>query len=167
MSPLVSFFVYGQALGALAGAFAAVWSELSFIRAMRDGKLDAAERAHLRVIGNGLRFGMSLLLLSSLGLVVEAYLLQTPLQPALTASYWTFIALALLIIVLSWALARRRLSFSIGTAALFTAWWFLVYLTFGWLPILSFGTAVALYVVLTGIFYAVFHYARLLSLRKK
>lgn len=166
MDILISFLVFCQALGALVGALTAIWSELVYMRAMRDGRIDTAERAHLRVIGSGLRFGMTLLLLSSFGLVVVAYILHTTLQPASTASYWTSIALALLIIGISWALARRRISFALGSAAVFTAWWFLTYLTLGWLPPLTFSAAIALYVVLSAIFYALFHYVRLLALRK-
>jgi len=144
----------------------AVWSELAYIRAMRDGTIDTAERAHLHVIARGLRFGMTLLLLASLGLVIVAYVLHATQQPALSVSYWTLIALALLIIVISWALSRGRISFSLGSATLFTSWWFLVYLTFGLLPLLTFGAAVAFFVVATALFYALFHYVRLLALHK-
>jgi len=166
MTTLVSFLVFFQALGASIGAITAVWSELAYIRAMRDGTINTAERTHLRVIGNGLRFGMSLLLLASFGLVVVAYILHTTPQPASTTSYWTSIALASLIIGISWALSRGKISFALGSAAVFTAWWFLTYLMFGWLPPFSFGSAVALYVVLTAIFYALFHYIRLFALHK-
>ena len=81
----------------------------------------------------------------------------------MTPSYWTFVALALLIISVSWALSRRHISFTFGSASIFTAWWFLVYLSFGWLS-LSFGAAVMSFVVATAIFYAVLYYARLLAL---
>ncbi len=166
MPTLVFFLVSLQALGAAIGALSVIWSEITYIRAMRDGALDVAERAHLRVIASGLRFGMFLLLLSSLGLVIAAYVLKATAQPALTASYWTVIILSLLIIGVSWALSRRLISFALGSAAIFTGWWFLAYLTFGWLPPLSFGAAVAFYVVATAIFYALLAAARYLSLRK-
>lgn len=166
MPTSVSLFVFLQALGASIGALSVVWSEIAYIRAMRDGTIDAAERVHLRAIATGLRFGMFLLLLSSLGLVITAYTLKATAQPALTASYWTVIVLALLIIGVSWALSRHRISFELGSAAVFTAWWFLAYLTFGWLPLLSFGAAVAFYVVATVIFYALLASARYLALRK-
>ena len=132
------------------------------MRAMRDGKVDSAERAHLSVLTHGLRFGMTLLLLASLGLVVVSYIQHNSLQPALTPSYWMFIALALLIITVSWSLARRHVSFGLGSAALFTAWWFLVYLSFGWL-LISFGSAVMAFIVMTAIFYAILHYARIVT----
>ena len=125
MAALVSFLVFCQALGASVGALTALWSEFAYVRAMRDGKIDVAERAHLDIIAKGLRFGMALLLLASLGLVIVAYVVRAIPQPALTPSYWTLIVLALLVIGVSLALSRRRISFTLGSAIVFTAWWLL------------------------------------------
>lgn len=167
MAALVSLLVFCQALGATAGALAAVWGEISYINAMRDGALDAAERAHLRSIARGLRWGMPLVLLSSLGLVIVAYARHAALQPALSAGYWTLIALAFLIIAVSWALSRRRISFAFGSALVFTAWWFLAYLTLGRLYPLSFGAATAFFVVVTAIFYGILVTARFFAHSKR
>ncbi len=163
MTVLLSFLVFCQALGASVGAFTALWGEFSYIRAMRDGKLDVAERAHLHIIGRGLRFGMTLLLLASLGLVIVAYTLHGTPQPALTPAYWTLIVLALLIIGVSWALARRHISPALGSATAFTAWWFLAYLTLGLLSPLPLSSSIALLVVATAVIYALFYYVRMLA----
>lgn len=151
-------------LGALVGAFTAVWSEIAYVRAMRDGHIDTAERAHLHVLARGLRFGMLLLLLASLGLVIADYSLHASLQSALSPSYWISVLLAFLIIGVSWALSKRRISFAFGSAIVFTAWWFLAFLILGQLPTLSFGAATALFVVATAIFYALLQYGRFLLL---
>ncbi|OGG78325.1 hypothetical protein A3A36_00815 [Candidatus Kaiserbacteria bacterium RIFCSPLOWO2_01_FULL_52_12b] len=166
MTTLVYFLVFCQALGALLGTLMAIWGELAYVRSMRDGNIDHAERAHLHAIARGLRFGMSLLLFSSFALVVVMYVLQASQQPALTESYWTFIALVFLVIGASWALSRKRISFALGSAVAFTAWWFLTFLTSGQLPTFSFGATVALYVVGVAILYALFHYTRLLLVSK-
>ena len=166
MTTLVPFLTFCQALGVFIGAFTALWSEFAYVRAMRDGKIDAAERAHLRIIGRGLRFGMSLLLLASLGLVIVAYVLHTTQQPALTADYWTVTVLTLVIISISWALSRRHISFAFGSAILFTAWWFLAYSTLGWILPLSFGASILFFIVATAIFYGILEYARFLALHK-
>jgi hypothetical protein len=166
MTALVLFLFFCQAFGAVVGALTALWSELAYIRAMRDGKIDAAERAHLRIIGNGLRFGMALLLLASLGLVIAAYAEHVAFQPALSASYWIFIALAFIIIGVSWALSKRFISSVLGSAIAFSAWWFLVYLTLGKLPVLSFGAAAAFFVVATALFYAVLALARFIARKR-
>ncbi|OGG76272.1 hypothetical protein A2950_01505 [Candidatus Kaiserbacteria bacterium RIFCSPLOWO2_01_FULL_55_19] len=167
MLPFIFLLVFFQALGALVGAFSAVWSELAYVRMMRDGRIDHAERAHLDYIGHGLRWGMSLLFLASFGLVVVSYLLQAATQPALTAQYWLFIMLGLLVTTASWALSRKQVSFKLGTAVTFTGWWFLVFLTLGQMPPLSFGASIAFFVIATAIFYALLHYARLLMVRGK
>ena len=163
MTSLISFLVFCQALGASIGAVTVLWGEFAYIRAMRDGEIDIAERAHLDIIARGLRFGMTLLLLASLGLVIVAYILQSATQPALAPSYWTLIMLSFLVIGISWALSRKKVSFAAGSAIIFTSWWFLSYLTLGWLPHLSFGSAVALLVVATVVAYALFYYIRLLA----
>ena len=163
MTAFVSFLLFCQALGASIGAVMTLWSEFAYLNAMRDEKIDVAERKHLDIIARGLRFGMTLLLLASLGLVVTAYTLHAAPQPALTPAYWVLILLALLIIGISWALSRRHVSFALGSAIIFTSWWFLSYLTLGWLSPLTFGSTVALLVVSTAVIYALLHYLRLLS----
>ena len=165
MTALILCLLFCQVLGAFAGALAAIWSEVAYVIAMKDGKIDIAERVHLEHIGRGLRFGMSLILLSSLALVILSYAVGTVIQPALTASYWIFIALALLIIGISWALSRRKFSFGLGSAAVLTAWWLLVYVTLGDISI-SFGAALALYFVLTAVIYAVLSAIRFFALQK-
>jgi hypothetical membrane protein len=161
---VVSILIFGQALGAAIGACTAVWGERSYVKAMKNGRVDQAEHAHLLVIGQGLRYGMSLLLLASFGLVVVSYLEGTAPQLALSSSYWILMFLALTVITVSSALARRRLPFHLASATLFTAWWFLVYLSFGWLS-LSFGAAVMSFVVASVIFYGVLYFARSLASR--
>lgn len=163
MAALISFVLFCQVLGALIGAYTTIWGELAYIRAMRDGKVDHAERAHLRVIAHGLRFGMVLLLISSFTLVVIAYLSHSALQPAFTSTFWTLITFSLLVVYVSWALSRKHISFALGSAIAFTAWWFLAYTTLGWMPPLSFGGTVGFFVVATGIFYAILQYARILA----
>ncbi len=164
MTALVLFFFFCQALGAAIGVAASLWGEMSYMSAMWKGQKDIAERAYLRIIGSGMRYGLGLSLLASLFLVILAYVFNTSPQPALTASYWMFIAFAFLIIISAWAIVRKHVSFALGSAATLTAWWLLAYLTLGRLPVFSFGSAIALYVILTAIVYAVLRYVRFLAL---
>lgn len=167
MDTIIAFIVLCQAFGAFVGAGTTIWGELAYLRAMRDGTIDAAERAHLRIIAHGLRFGMTLLLLSSFALVVVAYLLHAQRQPAVTPSYWALILIALVVVWVSWALSRKKISFPLGSAIAFTAWWFLAYLTIGWVPELSLGATIGFFVVATGIFYGVLAYSRMLTHPKR
>lgn len=155
MSIIIPLLIIFQGLGALGGAFSAVWAEIAYLRAIRDGKIDAAERRHLAVIAHSLRFGMSLLLLSSFGLVLIAYLMDLSIQPAVTESYWLLIGLALVTIATTWALSRKLVSFRLGSAVVFTAWWFLAYLTFGFFPTLSLLQSIALVVTAGVSFYLI------------
>ena len=164
LTSLVLFLLFCQALGACVGVFTAMWGEIAYIHSMADGKVDAAERAHLRIIAHGLRFGMMLSLIASLALVGVSFTLREATPPALTASYWIFMALALFIVGVSWTLSRRHISFALGSAAILTAWWLLAYLTLGRFP-LSFGATVAFYIVLTAVIYAILRIIRFLSLR--
>lgn len=165
MTTLVSVLVFCQAFGAVIGTFTAVWSEISYAWAMRDRRIDEAERNHLRIIGHGLRFGLLLLLVSSLGLVIAAYVLGAA-QPALSAGYWVQLTLVFIIIVISWNISRRRTPYVHLSAIAFTAWWFMLYLTLGQLPALSFGAFVSYFVIATGILYLVLAIARYYAIGK-
>ncbi|MBI3572555.1 hypothetical protein HY091_03455 [Candidatus Kaiserbacteria bacterium] len=161
---LAAILVSLQALGAIVGVVGVMWGEMSYVRAMKDGAIDTAERIHLSHIARALRFGMMLLLLASLGLVVLAFSAHAPLQPAEQSAYWIEMLLALLIIFLSYALSRRKVSFALGSASIFSAWWFLALLAFGQLPSLTLGAAIALYLIATGILYGLLWYARMLAM---
>jgi len=163
MDLIIPALIFGQALGALFGAGAAVWGEFAYVYALKDGRIDDAERAHLEVIGKGLKFGMSLILLSSIGLVISAYVVGGTPQPVLTDSYWILMVLSLIVIGVSWALSHKHMSFFVATAIAFTAWWFLVYLTFGQLPTDTFGATMAFFVVAAVIFSGILFSNRKLS----
>lgn len=167
MESTITFIVLCQAFGAFVGAATTIWGEFAYLRAIKDGTVDTAERAHLRVIAHGLRFGMTLLLVASFALVVVAYLLHAQSQPAVTSEYWALMIVALVLVGVSWALSRKHISFALGSAIAFTAWWFLAYLTIGWVPNLSFGGTVGFFVVATAIFYGVLAYARMLAHPKR
>jgi len=103
------------------------------------------------------------ILISSFGLVLVAFL-SYGMQPAETASYWTMIFFALVVVGLSWALSRRKISFALGSAALFSGWWLLAALTLGKAPFVGFGSALAFYAIATGVFAGILYYARMLIL---
>ncbi|MFZ1075601.1 MAG: hypothetical protein WAN50_04480 [Minisyncoccia bacterium] len=166
MADIVSLLVLCQALGAAAGVFLAIRGEIAYVQAMRDGKIDRAERAHLDLLANGLRFGMTAILFSSLCLVILSYAASFVPQPALSTSYWFLITLALIVTLVSWALSRNRISFAFGSAIIFTGWWFLTYLNFGLLPGLSFGPLFAFFVVAVAVFYGLLQTLRYFALHR-
>lgn len=161
MEALVSLLVFSQALGALTGTSAAVLGEYFYIKAVRDGKIDAAERFHLRTASQGVRYGMTLIVITSFALVITDYLREVPVQPALRVEYWIYSTLVLLVIGFSWALSRGHVSFALGSAVTLSGWIFITYLSFAREPLLSFGSTVALFIIATAVLYAVLHYARI------
>ncbi len=161
MEALVSFVVFVQSLGVLVGLGYATLGEYFYIQAMRDGRIDIAERLHLRTISKGVRYGMTLVVLTSFGLVITDYLRDVPVQPALTPQYWVFMSLILLVIGFSWALSRSRVSFALGSAVTLSGWIFLVYMALTREPLLSFGSTVALFVITTALLYAALYYSRI------
>ncbi len=163
MGSFVIFILFCQALGAIIGTATVVWGELSYLRAIRDGRIDEGERKHLEMIARGLRFGMTLLLLASLALIFVAYASHDVMQPGLMSEYWLLVLGALLIVAVSWALSRKVISFALGSAVLFTAWWFLTYLTLGAFSVTSFGAVIGFFIVAIVIFYGVLQYIRMLS----
>lgn len=147
---LLYLFVVLQAIGAIIGAGGAVLGELSYFRAIRDGRIDRAERDHLSVIAGALRFGMLILLCSSIALVLVAYIYSSPLQLAYTAGYWALMTFALAVIAASWALARRKIAFWLGSAIAFTGWWMMALISLGRFPALGFG-ATLLFGIVAGV----------------
>lgn len=165
MHEIEPFLLFCQTLGALGGAFSAVAAEIAYVRALRDGHIDKAERRHLELLTHGLRYGMLLLLLASIGTVVYAYVYHAPTQPALSTSYWIFMVLALIVIILTWATGRKVISFSVGSAGLFAGWWCMAYLAMGLFPQLSLVSSLFAYLILAGVFLGLLHYARFLTIK--
>jgi hypothetical protein len=161
MNALLFSFALLQAVGSVVGAGGAVFAEIFYLRAIQDGTIDDAERAHLRIVANALRWGMLILLVGSIGLVLTDFIYDVPVQPALTHAYWIEMGLAFAIIFFSWALSRRRVGFIVSSAAVFAGWWFMALLVFGRLPYITFGAAAALYVVTTAVIAALLFYVRI------
>jgi len=98
MTALLTIGALLQAVGAVLGAGGSVFAEIFYLRAIQDGRIDEAERAHLRVVAGALRWGMLILLVGSITLVVTDFVYLVPVQPALTHAYWTLMGLAFAII---------------------------------------------------------------------
>lgn len=160
MQSLTILFVILQAVGAILGAGGAVWGEITYFQAIRDGRIDRAEREHLGVIARALRWGMLVLLLSSIALVLLAFIVESPVQLAVTPSYWALMTFALAVIWASWALSRRKVAFWFGSAVAFTGWWMMALLALGRFPALSYGAMLAFAVVACAIIAGILAYLR-------
>ncbi len=160
MDALASLLVFIQSLGAVTGILFSALGEYFYVKAVRDGRVDAAERLHLLTASRGVRYGMTLVVLASFGLVITDYVRDVAVQPALTAEYWVFMTLTLTVIGFSWALSRKYVSRTLGSAITLSGWIFLVYMTLTRESVLSFGSVIALYAITTALLYAALHYFR-------
>ncbi len=160
MNFALSLFALLQAIGAIIGAGGVVISELFYFRAIRDGRIDTAEREQLQLIAGALKLGMILLLISSIALVLVNFIFVTPIQPALTSPYWSEMTIALVVITSSWALSRGKVKHWLGAASVFSGWWFLVFLTLGRSAPMSYGASLAIYVVFVALIAVILGYLR-------
>ncbi len=150
----------GQLMGAVVGAASAVLAEVWYLEALRDGKVTRKENKHIAVATHGLRFGMSLVLLSSLGLLVTDYLLGGGRSAVLTPSYGALFGIIVLIFAISWTMSKRPKTFAWGSLVTFSAWWFMVYLTLGALPIDSLVAAAGIFLGTLLLLSVILHSAR-------
>ena len=162
MNTLTLLFTLMQAAGAVVGAGGSVFAELFYLRAVKDGAIDEAERAHLSTVAGALRIGMLIYLIGSVGMVIMSFAYLTPLQPALTHTYWIQAGLVFAILFFAWALSRKLVSFTVGSAGVFAGWWFITFLVFEKLPAITFGAAVGIYLVATAVVAAFLYYVRTL-----
>lgn len=115
-------------LGALLGAGSVTLAEWWYLHGVAHGKLDAVETRHIKSTFFGLRWGMSLVLLSGLGLIVVEYFLPEVPQHVLFTPFWMTNALTVLILILGFLLSRKLVPLWFGGSASFTAWWMIVLL---------------------------------------
>ena len=159
-------FALGQLVGATIGAVYAILAELRYLQAIRDGKVTTRERRHILATQRGLRFGMSVVLLSSLGLVLVGYVNQGA-GFVLAPSYLAFVGLVVLIVTLSWVMSKRPRTFVWASLLTFTGWWYMVYLTMGALPVTSLAAAVSMYLVVLALLSSILHGARSFAKRRR
>src|SRR3989338_4994025 len=134
MNTLTLLFTLMQDAGAVVGAGGTVFAELFYLRAGKDGAIDEAERAHLSTVAGALRVGMLIFLIGSVGMVIMSFAYLTPLQPALTHTYWIQAGLVFAILFFAWALSRRLVSFTVGSAGVLAGSGVIPFLLFFNLP---------------------------------
>jgi hypothetical protein len=171
-SELLSFFAILHTAGALIGVGMVTFAEVFYTKAASDGIIDHHERKYLRHLFNGLRFGMTLVLVSSFGLIVLEYLIPNAPQDVLAAPFWTLQTLTLLVLLFGSMLSRKRGAWWFASAAVLTAWWIMLLIDLGFLNQFSYFMYLFTYIAATLIVAALLGYLRILLtpkhiLRKK
>ncbi len=161
---LVFIFATLTSLGAALGAVGITMGELFYTRAAADGKIETCEKEYIRATFWTLRYGMSLVLISSIAQIVTQYFAIDAPQDVLTPAFWFSLISALCVIFAGWGIARNRIPWWLGSAIGFTGWWTIFVLT-AWrnLPY-SFFTLLITFVIGTAVVAGLFSAIRSLAM---
>jgi hypothetical protein len=163
-SELLSFFLELHTLGAIICAGYVAFAEFFYTKAASDGIIDHHERKYLRHLFSGLRFGMSIVLVSSIALIVLEYLLPDSPQDVLSAPFWALQTLTLLVLFFAWLLSRKNAEWWFVSAAILTGWWMMLLIDLGYLQQfqLTYFMYLLLYFVVSLVLSGVLSYIRIL-----
>ena len=164
MTSLIPLLSGLHLIGTALGCGGITFAEIFYLKAAKDGRIDAAERDHIRSTYWAMKWGLSIALVAGLLLTVVQYQLQASDQAVMYAALWMQDTLAVIIIISGWALAARAFPWWLATALAFSAWWTML-LLHAWqtLPLnyLSLVFMYLLFVVATAIIFgylrSVFH----------
>jgi hypothetical protein len=162
---LISIFSALNALGAIIGTAFVTWGEIFYTRAAADERIDHHERKYLRHLFRSMKFGMLLVLISSVALVVLEYLVPTAPETVLTSPFWALQTFVWLILILGWLLSKDRVAWWFGSAAILVAWWMIVLIDFGFLDSYTYLVLIAAYVVVTFVLAGLLGYVRIWTRR--
>ncbi|MEK7217962.1 MAG: hypothetical protein AAB728_00700, partial [Patescibacteria group bacterium] len=93
-----------------------------YLRAIRDGAIDATERGFLRLTLPVMRAGLILLVLSGFGYLL-AFRLAGDTMRLYSPVFWAKMTIALVLVLNSFLLHIRRIPVGIGSALSFTSWY--------------------------------------------
>src|SRR3989344_1337539 len=164
---LVIFFAAFHTLGAALGVGGITFAEILYVKATRDGRVDAREREYVRATFFALRWGMTVVLLAGVALGLLEYKSPGASQGVLFAPLWFQNTLALVIIAAGYALAKGRIPWWFGSSAALVGWWFMLTID-AWRTIpFSYLSLVIAYIVLVFLPGAVLSYLRFLLSESK
>lgn len=117
-----TLLVMGHVVGTILGTGGATLAEVQINTALKDGKVDASERALMHANYWMIRVGLALIVVSGVSLVF--YLYQTGSTWALAShKLWIKEVMVVAIILNAVALSYRLVPLWLGAAISFTSWW--------------------------------------------
>jgi len=114
--------IIAHVIGTALGAGGATLAEVQINKALKDGKVDASERALMHANYTTIRVGMVLILFSGLALVWW-HLGQGNNWVLTSPKIWTKDIMFLVIIANAFFLTKRWVPLWLGSAISFTSWW--------------------------------------------
>jgi hypothetical protein len=157
---LHTLLVIGHIAGTILGVGGATIAEVQVIQALKDGKVDASERALMHANYWVIRLGIAIILLS--GLTLVWWWLTTGNSDWVLTSHkiWMKDLMLVVIIVNAVLLTKHWIPFWLGSALSFTSWWGATILgAWDHVPY-TFTTLLISYVVAIGIVAAVLHFIK-------
>jgi hypothetical protein len=146
---LIPIAAFLHVLGAVIGAGLATFSEITYLQAAADGRIDHHERKYLRRLFHGLHVGMALVLFSGFALVVLEYLVPDAQQQVLFAPFWAVQTLALILLMLGALLSRHLIKWRFASAAILGGWWVLLLADLGYLNSLHYFGILMIFVIVS------------------
>jgi len=147
MTSLIAVLALIHTIGAAIGTYFTTFAEIAYTRAASDGVIDHHERKYIRRSYRGLKWGMSIVLVTGIAIIVVEYLTGTVQPSVLQGPFWFVIALTFFIILMSWLLSRKMATWWFAAAALLSAWWSILLIDLGFFNAFSFISLFFLYVL--------------------
>jgi len=117
-----TILIIGHIIGTILGVGGATLAEINIITALKDGRIDASEKALMHANYRTIRIGTAIIILSGILMVWMQYNLGN--TPVLTDPKLLFKdTLVILIIINAFLLTKRWVPLWLGSAISFTAWW--------------------------------------------
>ncbi len=158
---LIQLAILTNVIGALLGTAFTTYAEIYYTIAASDGRIDHHERKYLRHLFRGLRFGMTLVLLSGIALIVLEYLVPSGQQAVLASPFWMLETLIFLVLILGRQLSEKRVTWWLGSAGVLSAWWMILLIDFGVFNQFGYLILVSLYVLTTLVVAGILGYIRM------
>ncbi|MEX0933843.1 MAG: hypothetical protein WD003_01095 [Candidatus Paceibacterota bacterium] len=119
---LHTILIIAHIIGTILGVGGATLAEINVITALRDGKVDASERALMHANYTMIRVGLAIIVLSGIALVWW-HLSQGNEWVITSAKVWFKDLLVIFIIINAVLLSKHWIALWLGSALSFTAWW--------------------------------------------
>lgn len=163
---LHTILVLVHIIGTILGVGGATIAEVQIVKALKDGKVDASEKALMHANYFIIRVGTVIVVLSGI-LLVWWWLKEGGSDWVLTShKVWVKEIITVLIVLNAVALSRRWVPLWLGSAVSFTSWWAATVLGV-WRDVpYSFWTLLIGYIIAVGLMAAILHYIRTLYFKK-
>jgi hypothetical protein len=119
---LHTILIIAHVIGAILGVGGATLAEVNVVTALRDGKVDASERALMHANYTMIRVGLAFIIASGIALI-GWHLSQGNDWVLTSAKLWFKEFLVVVIIINAVMLSKRWVALWLGSALSFTAWW--------------------------------------------